>query len=78
MVGVVMHCEKESTGVFATLDTEMIPAAFWYQEGLDVMCSKEDVWREACEMERSMTSNKPIDNDMEREEKYKDFVREST
>ena len=56
MVHVVKHCEKESTEVFTTLDTEMNLAESWDQEGLDLMCNKDDPCQEACEMERSNPS----------------------
>ena len=42
----------------------------WDHEGLEEACSKEDLWREAGEMERSTPLSETIENDVDREEEY--------
>ena len=52
MTDVVKRSGNESIRVFTTLDTEMTLSTLWDHEGLEVMCSKDELWREAGEMER--------------------------
>ena len=54
MADVIKHVGKESSRVFTTLDTEMTLSTLWDQEGLEAVCSKEDLWQEAGEVERSI------------------------
>ena len=60
MADVVKHGGKESTMVFITLDTETTLATLWDHEELEVMCRKDELWREAGEMERSTPSQKRL------------------
>ena len=68
MADVTKHVGKESSRVFTTLDTEMTLATMWDHEGLEAVCSKEDLWREAGEVERSIPLKETIENEVEREE----------
>ena len=71
MADVIKHVGKESSRVFTTLDTEMTLSTLWDHEGLEAVCSKEDLWQEACEVERSIPLKETIENEMDREEEYK-------
>ena len=55
--------------MFTTLDTEMILSTLWDHEGLDAVCSKEDLWREAGQKQRSIPLKETIENEMDREDK---------
>ena len=70
MADVVKHVGKESTRVFTILDTEMTLSTLWDHEGLEAVCSKEDLGREAGKMERSTPLKETIENDVDREENY--------
>ena len=70
MADVVNHVGKERTTVFTTLDTEMILSTLWDHEGLEAVCGKKDLCREAGEMERSTTLKETIKNEVDREEEY--------
>jgi len=70
MADVTKHVGKESSRVFTTLDTEMTLATLWDHEGLEAVCSKEELWKEASIVERSIPLKETIENEGEREEKY--------
>jgi len=79
MADVAKYGGKEGARVFTTLDTEMTLSttwdhkgleASWDHEGLEAMCSKDDLWREACERERCTPLKETIENDLDREEEY--------
>ena len=57
--------------MFTTLDTKMTLSTLWGHEGLEAACSKEDLWHEAGELERSTPLKETIENEMDREAEYK-------
>ena len=51
--------------MFTTLDTEMTLSTLWDHEGLEAVCCKEDLWREASEVERSTPLKETIEDEAE-------------
>jgi hypothetical protein len=70
MTDVIKHVGKESSRGFTTLDIEMTLSTLLDHEGLETVCSKEDLWREAGEVVRSIPLKETIENEVEREEQY--------
>ena len=73
MADMIKHVGREISRVSQShnpLDTEMTLSTLWDHEGLEAVCSKEDLWREAGEMERSTPLKEIIENDVDREEEY--------
>ena len=76
MADVVKHVGTESTRLLTTLYTEITLSTLRDHAGLGAecckVCSKEHLWREAGEMERSTPLKETIENDVDRERSTKD------